>query len=102
MKLFLSGLTVSLLILSSSAFAVTTEECQAAWKSSSAYKSCSPGWGTKAIGNMCIAKNRMVVKSLMVVTWHITIKKARTSLAQIIRYFIRSMNLKSLIIAMVN
>lgn len=42
MKLFLSGLTVSLLILSSNAFAVRTEECQAAWKSSSAYKSCSP------------------------------------------------------------
>ena len=53
MKLFLSGLTVSLLILSSNAFAVRTEECQAVWKSSSAYKSCSPGWGTKAIGNKC-------------------------------------------------
>lgn len=53
MKLFLSGLTISLLTLSSSAFAVTTEECQAAWKSSSAYKSCYPAFGTKSIGDNC-------------------------------------------------
>lgn len=53
MKLFLSGLTITLLFLSSSAFALTSQECQAAWKSSSAYKSCSPCWGAKAIGNKC-------------------------------------------------
>jgi hypothetical protein len=53
MKLFLSAVTLSLLFLSFSAFAVTTAECQAAWKSSSAYKSCSPGWGAKDIGSKC-------------------------------------------------
>lgn len=53
MKLLLSTITLSLLIISSSALAVTTAECQATWKASAAYRSCSPGWGTKAIGNKC-------------------------------------------------
>ncbi|MEN9917004.1 MAG: hypothetical protein RLY40_936 [Pseudomonadota bacterium] len=54
MKAFLlSCLTASLFILSSSAFAVTTEECRAAWKSSPAYQSCYPAFGTKAIDNKC-------------------------------------------------
>lgn len=53
MKLFLSTLIISSFFVCSAAFAVTTDECQAAWKSSSAYKSCSPGWGTKAVGDKC-------------------------------------------------
>jgi len=52
-KLFLSFITIGLLGLSSTAFAVTNEECKAAWKASSAYQTCSPGWGTKAFGDKC-------------------------------------------------
>lgn len=52
-SLLLSSLTISLFMLSSSAFAVTTEECRAAWKASPAYQSCYPAFGTKAIGSKC-------------------------------------------------
>jgi len=53
MKLFLSIIVISLLGLSSTVFALTHTECEAAWKSSSAYQSCYPAWGAKAIGNKC-------------------------------------------------
>lgn len=53
MKSFLLGITIGLLGLSSSVFAVTTGECRAAWKVSPAYQSCYPAFGTKAIGSKC-------------------------------------------------
>lgn len=52
-KFFLSVIPICLLGLSSTAFAVTTAECQAAWQASSAYKSCHPAFGAKAIGDKC-------------------------------------------------
>lgn len=53
MKFFLSSITICLLGLSATAFAITNEACKAAWQASSAYKSCHPAWGTKAFGDKC-------------------------------------------------
>ena len=54
MKAFvLLGMTLGLLGISLSVFAVTSEECRSAWKASPAYRSCYPAFGTKAIGSKC-------------------------------------------------
>jgi len=51
-----SGVLVAgaaMLLLAADAFAITSQDCDAAWKSSSAYLTCSPASGAKANGNSC-------------------------------------------------
>ncbi len=54
MKIYRFAMTVILLILSPVTFALTSAECRSAWKSSSAYHTCSPIWGAdKVINGKC-------------------------------------------------